>query len=104
MHGKDIYILYINEAWRNGDQKGDVFSKKGCDQMPFKVRSFTAMAALSFRVLWWAALCLIGTKRRGKKPQTTWPYHFARYQFLLDCTIKELLIDLLIAKQILQVL
>lgn len=58
-------------------------------------------------VLWEAALCLTGTKRREKgkkKPQTISPYHFARYQFLLDCTIKALLIDLLIAKQILQVL
>lgn len=45
-------------------------------------------------------------KRKGKKPktQTTSSYHFGRYQFLLDCTIKALLIDLLIANQILQVL
>lgn len=31
---EDIYILHLNEAWGNGNQKGDVFDKKGWDQMP----------------------------------------------------------------------
>lgn len=107
---KDIYILHINEAWGNGNQKGDVFGKKGWDQMPSRA------VALLPQLLWAAGCeftCLRGQlcdwckkKRKGEKPktQTTSPYHFGRYQFLLDCTIKALLIDLLRAKQILQVL
>lgn len=107
MHDKDIYMLYISEAWGNGNQKGDVYGKKDWDQMPFKVRSFTAMAALGLDVslpaLWGTSVFdWCKKKRKGEKPQTTSPYNFARYQFLLDGTIKVLFIDLLIAKQTLQ--
>lgn len=43
-------------------------------------------------------------RKKKKKTQTTSLYHFAKYQFLLHSAIEALLIDLLIAKQILQIL
>lgn len=113
---RDTCILYRSEAcriyiwnWKIRWQKSNVLGTKGRDQKPFKVRSFTALTSVNLAVCFHTLsgrykIGIVQKRRGGNKTDKPHNPYFARYQFLPERTIKSLFIDLLIAKQILQVL